>query len=157
VLYQNIKDVKIRNLQYKMLHNVYPTRKHLFKWKLSDSPNCKKCNVIETLKHAIWECDIAQNAINKFQLATKLIYPEIETIQFTYEVILLGLYSVELNPKINLDKETKDIINTSLVALKQSLILQRDNKAYIPQDDIKNILIERINIRKYNKKRQYKS
>jgi len=52
VLKQNIKDVKIRNLQYKMLHNIYPTMMHLKRWKIKDSENCKRCNIKETLKHA---------------------------------------------------------------------------------------------------------
>jgi hypothetical protein len=151
-LFKDIKDVKIRNVQFKMLHNIYPTRKHLYNWKLSECPNCTKCNVIETLKHAIWECDIAQNAISNFKTAVTLIYPEIESFNISYVTILLGVNNVQNNWVGTVDRKTKNVINTCLVLLKQKLVLQRENKTYITLDEIKSLIAERINIEKYNSK-----
>ena len=34
------KNVPLRNVQYKILHNAYPTMKHLFHWRIKNSPNC---------------------------------------------------------------------------------------------------------------------
>jgi len=64
----NRKDMKLRNIQYKILHNIYPTMKHLHTWKIKDTPKCCLCGVEETLKHAIFDCQIATNCWNKLKL-----------------------------------------------------------------------------------------
>ncbi len=74
VTIRKIKDVKIRNLQFKMLHNIYPTMAHLKKWKIKDSENCDRCQIKETLSHAVFNCPIAQTATKHLENEIKNRY-----------------------------------------------------------------------------------
>jgi hypothetical protein len=150
-LFKTIKDVKVRNLQFKMLHNIYPTKKHLHKWKLSDSPNCTKCNVVETLRHAIWECEIAQNAILNFKVAIESICPETAPLDISYEVIMFGTYGI---CRSVIGKYMIQLINTCLVLLKQKLILQRENKSYISLEEVRTLITDRIKMNSYNDRKK---
>ena len=58
------QDIKLRNVQFKILHNIYPTMKHLHTWKIKESPNCTNCQCPETIEHAIWECNIASETVH---------------------------------------------------------------------------------------------
>jgi hypothetical protein len=144
------KNVKLRNIQYKILHNVYPTLKHLHKWRIKPSPNCSNCNVTETLTHAIWECTIAQRSMDNF----RLIHDElnISNNDLTRENMIIGI-------------KGQNALNTIITLLKQRLILQRENKLALTVEMIKSVIrgVMRIelqiakknnNLRKFNNKWQ---
>jgi hypothetical protein len=40
--------------------------KHLHKWGLKDTPNCN-CGEIETIAHAVYECEKAKDTISNFK------------------------------------------------------------------------------------------
>jgi len=42
--------------------------KHLFTWQLKPSALCGFCSDIETLKHALWDCPIAKDTLNRFEM-----------------------------------------------------------------------------------------
>jgi len=135
------KDLKLRNIQYKILHNIYPTMKHLFTWKIKDSPNCTLCNVPETLKHAIFECPVASNVWEHFKTLLNLDLP------ITYDNILLGFSTTN---SLNLNRNKTYAIDTLLILLKQRLILQRENKIHINVDQIFSVISDRLRLEKYN-------
>ncbi len=153
-LFQNIKDVKLRGIQYKILHNIYPTMKHLHRWKLANSDKCINCQTTETLKHAIWECDIAQNAIHIFTNTLKETFRDITELSLSYENVLLGLGCTSTNLTQSMNKKLIMTIDACLILLKQKLILQRDNKIFLSHDEIKNLVQDRVNLEKYNKKKR---
>jgi exonuclease III len=149
-LFKSVKDVKLRNVQYKILHNIYPTLLHLYKWKLAPSKNCIHCQVEETLKHAIWECEIAQCAIICFTNQLQKIFPNICNATLSYENILLGISCTTNAFKTTLDRKNIAFIDVCLILLKQKLILQRENKVFLFDDDIEDIIINRLKLNKYN-------
>lgn len=138
------KDVKLKNIQYKILHNIYPTMKHLYTWKIKETPNCSHCNVQEDLRHAIFECPIAVNCWNKLKLMLC-----VQSTNLTYKDILLGTVSSR-NDSINLSKTKLYAIDSLLILLKQKLILQREEKREVTELEIKNVIVNWIKIEKYN-------
>jgi len=148
---RSCKDVKIRNLQYKMLHNIYPTMSHLFKWKIKESENCNRCNIKETLKHAIFDCPIATQARDYLEtvIAEKYCLDR-ANVQLTFENVLFGLESTVNN--LDIRRYQISAIDTVIVSVKQILILQRENKCNITLDQITKIFEEREGIEKYNTK-----
>lgn len=51
------KETKLRQLQFQILHRIFPTNKWLYKTKLITTPNCTFCLIYqETLEHLFWEC-----------------------------------------------------------------------------------------------------
>lgn len=53
-----LKESKIRSFMYKQIHTVYPTRVHLFKWKIDHISNdtCIHCNEKDTYEHFFITC-----------------------------------------------------------------------------------------------------
>lgn len=49
-------DPRCKELQWKILHNIYPTNIMLQKMGISDSPNCETCNVIDYIEHFFVSC-----------------------------------------------------------------------------------------------------
>jgi len=138
------KDIRLRNIQFKILHNIYPTMKHLFTWKIKETPNCSLCLVPETLKHAIFECPVAKRVWENLKEILNLDYV------FVYSDILMGLSTTN---SIRFGKRKSYSFDTLLILLKQKLILQRENKIHIDRDQIVNLIFSRIKIEKYNSMR----
>jgi hypothetical protein len=141
-LHRDIKDVKLNNIQYKILHNIYPTLKHLKKWKLAVSENCTMCNEPETIKHVIYDCPVAAKAIYDMKsfLENKL------SIHFSIEYgdVLMGVSAYSRIS--NLTLQEKKVVDTCMILLKQKLILQRDDKHYISEEEVKNLINERAKL-----------
>jgi hypothetical protein len=135
------KNVKLRNVQYKILHNAYPTMKHLFHWKVKISPNCTYCNVTETIEHAIWTCPIAQNSINVLkQLSHELsnVQLDIGKNDFIYGI------------------QRQGALNVIFTLLKRTLVLQREDKHFLTLDDIRKLILSEMNVEKFILKKQGK-
>ncbi len=143
---------KIRGLQFKLLHNIYPTMYHLNKWKIKESPNCTYCGTTETTIHAIFECPIAKETINNF---IELINEKLQIrIRINKTSILLGIeYNV-----LERDNHLTNAINLVLLLIKRDLILQREHKRIINKEEITRIIknqskMEDLLYRKQNKTR----
>jgi len=128
------KDVKLRNVQYKILHNIYPTMKHLHTWKIKDTPNCANCQIPETIAHAVWECPVAQQTINNLTI----------------------VYNATNNTHLTLDKKSviygirnKAAVNTILTVIKRTLILQREEKQILSCEEIKRLIKQQCDIELY--------
>ncbi len=77
------KNVPLRGVQFKILHNAYPTMKHLFHWRIKASPNCTSCNVPENTIHAIWDCNIARQTIGNLQSILNTVLNNRGNLQIT--------------------------------------------------------------------------
>jgi hypothetical protein len=135
------QDIKLRNVQYKILHNIYPTMKHLHTWKIKESPNCTNCQCPETTEHAVWECNIAQETFQNFAR----IYAEInnKTLALDKQNVIYGM-------------PNKDALNTLLTLIKRTLILQREDKQTLTCEDIKRIIKQQQELEKYIAKKNNK-
>ena len=52
-----LKDSKLCELNFKVLHNIVPCGYTVSKWQNNISKYCSVCNSIETTKHMLFECD----------------------------------------------------------------------------------------------------
>ena len=53
---KEIKEVKLKEFNFKLLHNIVPCGKILSKWKANILEKCDACNEIETTKHMLFDC-----------------------------------------------------------------------------------------------------
>ena len=53
---KNIKIIKLKEFNFKLLHNIVPCGKILSKWKPNISEHCEICKDIETTKHMLYDC-----------------------------------------------------------------------------------------------------
>jgi len=130
------KNVPLRGVQFKILHNAYPTMKHLFHWKIKASPNCTICNIPETTIHAIWECNIARQTIENLQRALNTVLINRNQHVITKEKFLYGIKSQPVTSMI-------------FTLIKRSLILQREEKNIITEEIINKTILQEFNIEKY--------
>ncbi len=143
VINQISTEVKLQAIQYKLLHNIYPTMEHLYKWKIKETNLCSTCEEIEDLKHAIFSCPCAQATWNNLKNVVKENF-KINLHTMNYETILLGYSSQKLN-KVNYAQA----IDTIMIMIKRSLILQRENKYILSPDRILNIIYYQMKL-EYN-------
>ncbi len=80
---------KLQDVQYKLLHNIYPTMYHLRKWKIKSNDQCGSCGVVDDLRHCIYDCNVAKITITNLTDLLKSKY-NIEYNVQTYEHMLLG-------------------------------------------------------------------
>jgi len=118
--------------------------KHLFTWKIKESPNCAMCLTSESLKHAIFECPVAVNAWNHFKNILNI------EIDFQYKDVLLGTSTTK---SLNLNQAKLHSIDTLLILVKQRLILQRENKRNHERQEIISLITDRISLEKFNSRK----
>jgi hypothetical protein len=143
------KETKLRNVQFKILHNIYPTMSHLYKWKLKSTPNCAVCNEKETIIHAIYECPIARNALRILEEKLK--------DNFNIEVNISkidALIGVEKTLNSTILRSQANLVNTLLIILKRKLILQREDKKEITENEIINMISNQERINNYINKKE---
>jgi len=143
-LRKTTSDAKLRNIQYKLLHNIYPTMKHLHTWKIKETPNCAHCNITETTKHAIFECPIAIDCWNKLNIILNDKINELSLLE-----IIEGTVSHANINLVELNNAEKYGLDTILILLKQKLILQREQKEFLTNIEILNVIKSWIKIEKY--------
>jgi len=152
-LKQSVKNVRFRNIQYKILQNIYPTMKHLHTWKIKQNPECGACGLIETIEHATYKCHIANSTFKKLSEILNIEMP-------TYETVLLGSSSTR-QYSCSLNKKASYGLDNILIGIKQRLILQREDKIELTLEEIGNTIKKIIQVEKYNSNkigniRQYK-
>ena len=62
------REVKLQMFQYKIIHNILPTRCSLFRAKLSASETCQLCQALpQTLPHMLFQCTVINTFWHAFQ------------------------------------------------------------------------------------------
>ena len=61
----DIKIVKLKEFNFKLLHNIVPCGKTVSKWNKNISEWCAICGECETTKHMLFECKRVNNIWNK--------------------------------------------------------------------------------------------
>jgi exonuclease III len=136
----------LQNVQFKLLHNIYPTQRHLFKWNIKESPLCGHCGVEETLEHAIYSCEIANKT-----------FKNLESVVTEHTQITLGLTYIDILAGIACNKQTrlmfceKLLLDELIIIIKRKLILQREEKRILEKPELINIIKDHYRIYKYNK------
>ena len=142
-LIKTTQEVRLQDAQYKILHNIYPTVKNLFKWKIKDSQLCQTCGEVDDLKHSIFECHHARTTFENFQNLLRLDY-NIIIEQLTYENILMGTHSTLNNTQAQLSLT----LDTILILIKRKLILNGEEKYTLTISDLKGLITSQIKLEK---------
>jgi len=147
-VFSNIKSITsikaLQNVQYKLLHNVYPTQMHLCRWKIKENDLCAVCNVTETLKHAIYECNLAKESIKNFEFIINRTLNV--NIKLTYADVLLGISTTKTNNVLL--KADQLLIDELLIIIKRAIILQRENKRILSINELIMEIKKQLRIRK---------
>jgi hypothetical protein len=53
---QNCKNVKLRNIYFRLIHRDFFTHVRMKKYKMTDTDKCPRCFESETITHLLWEC-----------------------------------------------------------------------------------------------------
>jgi len=78
-----LNDHKLAETSFKILNNILPCNKHLFKWGKNATPLCSFCNEEECISHLLFECTNSQNIWN--------LVSNILNIDITHNMVIFGL------------------------------------------------------------------
>ncbi len=79
-----IKDKKLAETYFKILNNILPCNRNLYKWGKTDSMLCYFCNENETISHLLFECTYAKNV---WRLIQNVFFIDKE---ITHDMVLFG-------------------------------------------------------------------
>ena len=84
------KETRLRDVQWKGLHNIYPTNTLLWKMKVRDDQMCSYCNdVVDYTEHFFFDCPTIQKFWNDIEKHTLIIF-DIQT-RLTVADVLFGI------------------------------------------------------------------
>ena len=52
----NEKEIKLKEFNYKLLHNILPCNENLKRWKVKVKDSCDVCQEVQTAKHLLFDC-----------------------------------------------------------------------------------------------------
>jgi len=87
VLRKSLKAPKDRFFKYRLLHGDVFCNTRMFRFKMVDSPNCKFCSSLETIKHLIWDCE---RSARVWRYINELTKNYLNTEYINYNTIVLG-------------------------------------------------------------------
>ena len=67
-----MKAAKLREFNFKMLHNIVPCGYVVSKWNVNVKANCDRCGSVETTKHMLFECVYINNIWDKISSIIKI-------------------------------------------------------------------------------------
>jgi hypothetical protein len=65
------KETKLRAFQFKILHNILPTKYFLYKIKIAKDNQCFACHSVQTLEHLFYHCPLSVNFWNDLSVWAK--------------------------------------------------------------------------------------
>ena len=81
------KVAKLREFNFKLLHNIAPCGYVLSKWISNISNKCARCGNIETIKHMLFECMFIKNMWNRISNIVK--------VDIKWKHIVTGFYNLD--------------------------------------------------------------
>jgi hypothetical protein len=101
IAYRTTNETRLRNLQWKIIHNIYPTSILLSKMGITNSPNCSYCNVTDFIEHFFCTCQVVI-PLWKFIEHKASLYAD-RTIVLSDRQILFGMFQPDF-PKYGISK-----------------------------------------------------
>ena len=86
-------EIKIRQLQWKILHKIYPTGTLLFKMKIKDGENCGFCDERDTLIHFFANCAVSKKLWSEAEKKISSYLGQI--FKLSEKIIIFGLLCCE--------------------------------------------------------------
>ena len=120
----DIKENKLAEFNYKVLHNILPCGVNLYMWRIIDTKKCDICNIDEDISHLLYNCEIA-NSI--WRILSKILQRNISTTDVIIsehcephivDVITIICYGIFKYWILSKDTKTKRNVNTFLASLR---------------------------------------
>ena len=86
-------EVKLRQLQWKILHKIYPTNALLFKMKIKDKEECDFCNEKDDLTHFFASCPVSKKVWCEAEKKISCYLGNV--FKLCEKIIIIGLMSSE--------------------------------------------------------------
>ena len=83
----DVKAVKLKEFNFKLLHNIVPCGYILSKWIPNVDKNCKRCGEVETTKHMLFDCTYIQGIWSRLS--------SIISITLKWKHVVTGFYNFE--------------------------------------------------------------
>ena len=80
----DIKEIKLKEFNYKMLFDILPCNYNLKKWKLKESDRCDVCNEVQNVRHLLFECKYVKTLWETIE--------EILNCDITYQDVFCGFH-----------------------------------------------------------------
>merc|ERR1712002_147249 len=71
---RNCKENKLKEFSFKIIYNLLPVRRNLYKWAIRENGRCQYCRVDEDNSHAFIECDLNKKFFSYLTTIVKLAY-----------------------------------------------------------------------------------
>jgi hypothetical protein len=96
-LYKTVKDPKLRAMRYRLLHGDIFCKERMYRFKMSESPECERCGEVETIKHQFYECDSAFNSWRRYNsILDELGFGDCKVESYA-DVLLPSIYGNEVS------------------------------------------------------------
>ena len=89
--FKSVSEVKLIQLQWKLLHNIYPTGTLLYKMKIKNNENCDICGERDTPLHCFVLCPIAKEVWKDAENCIFKISSQV--IKLNEKIIMIGLFN----------------------------------------------------------------
>ena len=96
------KNAKLRSIHFRLIHNDFFTYEKMFRFKMTNTPLCPRCNEIETTRHLIWECGESQriwklyNDILKNSNLEEMAVKKYEDIYYTDNLSVTSMIKMKI-------------------------------------------------------------
>jgi hypothetical protein len=119
------KEVRLLELQWKILQNIYPTNILLHKMKVSDTRNCNYCNEkIDYIEHFFYDCDYV-NSLWKYIENMFMIMLQ-KKITLTFKTVICGIEEKALS------SVEQNYVNHILLIGKMVISIAKKTRSTIP-------------------------
>jgi len=98
----------LKIFKYRLLHGDIFCNERMFKFKMVDSPNCKRCGRVETVKHVLWECVRAKKLWNLFN---SILFSLGYANKVDFDSIFVGFIRTELVIESVITRLTQILLN----------------------------------------------
>ena len=117
-VFKFVKEIKLQELQWKILHNIFPTNILLKRMGISQSEKCDYCGENDLIEHYFYLCERNRNLWTKVnqKIRNKLG----NEIQLNIKVVLFGIEQDEIYDKLQASEV--QFINNMLLIGKFSII-----------------------------------
>jgi hypothetical protein len=129
---KQVKNVKLRNVYYRLINNDFYSKTKLKKFKITQDDKCERCQQIETTRHLLWDCHWSQKMWKNLNII------------FDQQKLSIKIQSFEdiFNFK------NSSCINTIKLRLINELI-QIERPKHLDQQNITNIIRNLMKLEKY--------
>lgn len=141
-LQRNIKDTKLKWLQYRILHNILTTNKSVAKYDLDKSEKCSFCEKYpESIEHLFWKCKHIRKLWSKLEHFLTEKCPHIINLKFDQALVLINFIHV---PEL----QTDSVLDLIILVVKQFIYRCKFNKTKPTINFLKFELYRRYEIEK---------